>query len=376
MEDTGFDVDVWELDLEELKGHPAFSAEIEREEGLGVVGRFGEEAEGRSLILNGHVDVVPPGDPEGWSFSPWDGGLQDGCVRGRGSSDMKGGLVAGLFAAKAIRDAGVRLKGRLLLQSVIGEEDGGVGTLAAVERGYRADGAIIMEPTDLAICPSQAGAMNFRIRVKGKAAHGSVRDEGVSALEKYHLVHDSLLALEARRNHYCSDPLFEGSSIPFPISVGRIRGGDWASSVPDWVEAEGRFGVLPTEDLESAELEFLASLAEASEKDPWLRDHPPEVEWWGGRFKPAVVCLDDPVVEELRTALQDLGRPSPPLKGVPYGSDMRHLVHEGETPTVLFGPGDIRKAHASDESVVMGQVELVAKTLALTALRYCGHFDE
>ena len=375
MTEVGFDVDVWDLDLMALRAHPAYSAEIERAEGIGVVGSLGEGVGGRSLILNGHVDVVPPGDLDAWSFPPWDGGIEDGHLRGRGALDMKGGLVAGFFAAKAIMDAGVRLEGKLLLQSVIGEEDGGLGTLAAVERGYRADGAVIMEPTDLAICPAQAGALNFRIRVRGKSAHGCVRDEGVSALEKYRVVQDALVALEARRNHYCSDPLFEGLSIPFPISVGRIEGGDWASSVPDWVVAEGRYGVLPDEDLEIAKVQFSDAVADAGESDDWLREHPPEIEWWGGRFKPALVSLDDPVVRELRAALQDLGKPSPSLRGVPYGSDMRLLVHEGRTPAVLFGPGNIRKAHAADESVAMDDVELAAKTLALTALRFCGHVD-
>ena len=376
MGEQGIETDVWELDLEALSAHPAFSAEVPRDQGLGVVGVLGEDRGGRTLILNGHVDVVPPGDAEGWSFSPWHGGVEDGRVLGRGALDMKGGLVAALFAAKAIQNSGIRLKGRLLLQSVIGEEDGGLGTLAAIVRGYRGDGAVIMEPTGLAVCPSQAGALNFRITVRGKAAHGCVREEGVSALEKFHAVHHELMALETRRNHNCLDPLFQGYGVPFPISVGKIEGGDWASSVPDWVRVEGRYGLAPGEAVGVAREAFRLSLARSGDTDPWLRDHPPELEWWGGSFLPAIVAPEDPIVKELQSSLRSLGGGEPPLKGVTFGSDMRLLVREAETPTVLFGPGDIRNAHAIDEAVSVEDLKATARTLALTALRFCGYEDE
>jgi acetylornithine deacetylase len=264
----------------------------------------------------------------------------------------------------------------LILESVIGEEDGGAGTLASIQRGYRGHGAIIMEPTGLAICPSQAGALNFRVTIRGKAAHGCVRDEGVSALEKYQRVHEALIALEGRRNHKCKDGLFTDYGIPFPISVGRIEGGDWPSSVPDWVQVEGRYGLAPDEDAEDARREFEAALAGVGEADPWFRDHPSEVEWWGGRFLPAQVPVDAPIVTELRGAVRDLGNGEALMRGVPYGSDMRLLVREGATPTILFGPGDIRRAHAPDETVCIEELERTAKSLALTAMRFCGYQND
>ncbi len=376
MNEVGMEVDTWDLDLEGLRQHPAYSAEIDRDVGLGVVGIVGASHGGRDLILNGHVDVVPPGDEGAWSFSPWEGRIVEGQVRGRGSLDMKGGLAAALFAGKAILDAGVQLKGRLILESVIGEEDGGVGTLAALERGYRADGAVIMEPTSLAICPAQAGALNFRITVRGRAAHGCVRDQGVSALEKFEMVHKELLALEGRRNHICSDPRFQDYGTPFPISVGVIEGGDWASSVPDWVRVEGRYGIRPGESLEKAREECLGALVELEAADPWFKDHPPELEWWGGCFHPAEVRDEDPIVLGLQDSFHVLGMDPGALKGVTFGSAMRLLVREGATPTVLFGPGDIRRAHAADESVSLEELRVAARILALTALRFCGYEDE
>ncbi len=376
MEENGFEVDLWEIDLPTLSTHPAFSAEVERDEGLGLVGSLGDGASGRTLILNGHVDVVPPGDSSAWTFPPWEGRIEGGRILGRGALDMKGGLAAGLCAAKAIRDAGVNLKGQLFLQSVIGEEDGGTGTLAAIERGYRGDAAVIMEPTDLAICPSQAGALNFRVTIRGKSAHGCVRDEGVSALEKFQLVHRELMALETRRNHNCSDPLFRGYKIPFPLSVGTIEGGAWASSVPDRVRVEGRYGFPPDEETEDARREFQEALDRATASDSWLRAHPPELEWWGGLFLPATVPTDTLVISELSRSMWDLGKVDPPLRGVTFGSDMRLLVREAGVPTVLFGPGDVRMAHGADEAVTIRDLETTARTLALTALRFCGYEDD
>ncbi len=373
MEGAGFEVDKWALDLPALRTHPAYSAEINREEGLGVVGTIGQAVGGRTLILNGHVDVVPTGDPSSWTTPPWEGRVDGGRVYGRGALDMKGGLASALFAAKAIRDAGVKLTGQLQLHSVIGEEDGGVGTLAAILRGYRGDGAVIMEPTGLAICPAQAGALNFRVTIRGRAAHGCVREEGVSALEKYHLVHQELLALEKRRNHNCRDPLFRDYRIPFPVSVGKIEGGDWASSVPDRVQVEGRYGLSPDEGMNEAQVAFQEALDRIGRIDPWLRDHPPELVWWGGRFEPARIPVDDPIIAEIQGALKSIGTGEACLRGVTFGSDMRLLVQEASIPTVLFGPGDIRMAHAADESVPVDDLEKTAKTLALTALRFCGY---
>ena len=289
---------------------------------------------------------------------------------------MKGGLASALFAAKAIRDAGIILNGRLILESVVGEEDGGLGTLAAILRGYRADGAIIMEPTRLAVCPAQAGALSFRILVRGKAAHGCVRDEGVSALDKLWPVYQELLALEARRNHNSGGALFRGYRTPFPLSVGTVRGGDWPSSVPDWVRVEGRYGLKPGESVAEAQEEFRLAIERGAREDPWLRDHPPELEWWGGRFLPAGTPEDDPLVTVLKGTVRDALGVETELEGVTYGSDLRHLVLEGDTPTVLFGPGDVRSAHVADESISVKDLERSMRALAVMALRFCGYRDD
>lgn len=374
MRHIGLDVDVWELPFDLLRQHPAHSQEVAREHGLGVVGSMGETAAGgHSLIFNGHVDVVPAGDLANWHYPPWQGTVDHGRVYGRGALDMKGGLCCALFAAKAIQDAGVRLKGKLMIQSVIGEEDGGVGTLATVLRGYKADGAVVIEPTELMVAPAQAGALNFRVTIPGFPAHGCFRQEGVSAIEKFIPVYHALMALEAERNRTVEDPLFSAYELPYALTVGTLQAGNWASTVAESLSFEGRFGVAVAEDLAVARRALEERVAQAAQADEWLRNHPPTVEWWGGQFAPASIPSDHPIVTAVCDAFATVTRRPAQVQGMTYGADMRLLVNEGGTPTLLFGPGDVRKAHQPDEYVPIDDLIVTVRTLALTALRFCGY---
>lgn len=373
MAEGGLAVDVWEIDLAEVQGHPHASWELERDHALGVVGSLEGGGDGPVLLLNGHVDVVPPGDTALWSDPPFEGVVRDGRIRGRGALDMKGPLMAGLFALRALEAAGAPLAGTVRLQSVVGEEDGGLGTLAAILRGYRGDGAIVMEPTELAVIPVQAGCLNFRIRVPGRAAHGAVRHEGVNAFEKLFSLYAAVQTLETRRNEGAADdPLFARYPVPFPISIGILGGGDWASSVPDHAHMEGRYGVRPDEDLDAARAELEGAVAAAAREDDFLRDHPPTVEWWGGRFLPAVTELDDPLVGALAGAHQAVTEAEARVEGVPFGADAGLLRQVADTPTVLYGAGDIRLAHRPDEEVAVDGLVKMARSLAVATLRFCG----
>ncbi len=395
MADAGLEVDRWWIDLDELRRHPAFSWEVERSEALGVVGSSGgagvatgDEADGlasadqgsardRDLIFNGHIDVVPPGDLERWTTSPWEAVQRDGMVYGRGAVDMKGGIACALAAVRALREAGVRLRGRLFVQTVVGEEDGGLGTLAAIVRGYRADGAVVVEPTAMEIVAAQAGCLGFRVTVPGRAAHGAMRWEGVSALEHFAPVHEALLALEASRT--AADlpddirPLFDDYPIPYPLSIGTVRAGNWASTVPEELVFTGRYGVMPGEDAALARQRFTDAVAAAAAKDPWLRDHPPVVEWPGGQYASALTPTTAPIVQcvgGVHGAI--LGTP-PTIAGVTYGADMGMLSSVGGVETVLYGPGDVAWAHQANERIPVAQLEQAAKVLAVTAMRFCGY---
>jgi acetylornithine deacetylase len=367
------EVDVWEPDVTALEDH---AESVTLAGGFAgrpnVVGLRRGQGGGRSLILNGHIDTVEIGDPAAWSHDPLGGDVIQGRLYGRGACDMKGGIVANLFAVRALSLAGMHPAGDVIVESTISEEDGGAGALAAVLRGYVADGAIISEPTNLAIVTAQGGALMFRLQVPGLSAHACVRDEGVSAVEKFAYLHQGLLAFEARRNTEINHPLYEGMRIKAPINVGVVRSGSWASSVPEWLVAEGRAGLVPGEDLPTFKTELAAEIAMLADADPWLRDHPPHVTWLNGQFAPAGVDVDSPLVEVLRQAWQTTSSSPARIEGVTYGADMRHFVVTGGVPCVMFGAGDVRLAHAPDESIPIEELLTAVATTAGFIVNWCG----
>jgi acetylornithine deacetylase len=369
LEQAGLDVDQFEADVEQLRAHPRFPGmEVERREAVLVAGALGSKGD-RSLILNGHADVVPVGDRKAWHSSPWSAHIHAGRLYGRGACDMKAGLAIAISAAAAIKKSGVALRGRLIVESVVGEEDGGIGTFAMAQRGYKADAAYVLEPTRLCLIPAQAGALSFRLRIAGRAAHASVRYEGISATEKFELVEARLRELERQLNQQ-PHPLLRRYPIAYPLNIGRIRAGSWASSVPDELECEGRVGVPVGMASANVRQRFAEALADLAQRDAWLAQHPVQLEWYGGQFDAVEVDPELPAFTALRDVHRDEFGIAPELDGAPYGSDMRLLVHEAETPAILYGPGDIRQAHATDESIATGEIVQAARVITAAATRY------
>ncbi len=247
LTELGFDVDAWKFDLDELYAHPEFpGTEADRSEGYGVVGTWGGTGTPDAmpaLVLQGHVDVVPTGDVDKWvDRDPFSGSIRDGVVHGRGACDMKAGAAANLAVARTLQAAGVTLERPLALHSVVSEEDGGLGAFATMLRGHRGEAAVLTEPTSGRLVIANAGALTFSLTISGRAAHGSTRLEGFSAFEAFLPVHHALLELERERNAE-APTIFRDTRLPYPISIGKLRAGDWASSVPDLLVAEGRLGV-------------------------------------------------------------------------------------------------------------------------------------
>ncbi len=370
----GLAVDAWDLPLEALRADRAFPGmEVDRPAGLGVTATCHGTGGGRSLLLNGHADVVPAGAD--WTGDPFAARhvTRDGreWVMARGAADMKGGLVAAWAAVRAVRDAGVSLRGDVVLASVIGEEDGGLGTFGLLRHGVRADMCVIPEPTDLHLVPANGGALTFRLLVRGAAAHASRRLLGVSAIERFVPVLAALQAEEARRNADV-DPLMAGWDLAYPTSVGMLRAGDWASTVPDLLVAEGRLGVALGETVDEARASLEAAVAAACAADPWLRDHPVEVQWWGGQFAAGRTDPDEAVVRWLAEEHAAHTGSAPDVHGAPYGSDLRLLTGLGGIPTVLYGPGEPAQAHARDEAVAVDDIVTCAEVLARLIVRACG----
>jgi acetylornithine deacetylase len=370
LRSIGLDTDLWRIDLPSVTRDPAFPGmEAPRDDAYGLVGAWGDEA-GPRLVLNSHVDVVPPGDT-GWTVEPWAGQVRDGRVLGRGACDMKAGLACQLLAIKLLRDAGVRLDGSVLLQSVVGEEDGGLGTFATLQRGHRGDLAVICEPTAGKLVTASAGALTFRLVVRGRSVHASSRLDGVDAFDKYVLVHAALRRLEAERNRD-AHALMAGYRLPYPLSVGRLTAGEWASSVPDRLVAEGRLGVALDESPDDARAALERVVGEVCAADPWLREHPVQVQWWGGQFAPGSVEPTAAVSRLVTDAHSAVHGRRPAVHGVPYGSDQRLLTGLGGMPAVLYGPGDVRQAHAPDEHVAVSELVDVTRTLVRLIATTCG----
>ncbi|MGY1751905.1 ArgE/DapE family deacylase [Blastococcus sp. SYSU D01042] len=365
-------VDLWPIDLAEAATAPgAPGQEVERTEAWGVVGTVpGAEDGTPALVLAGHTDVVPPGDLARWPGDPFTPRLAGGELHGRGACDMKGGVVASLAAVAALRTAGVRLRRPLALHGVVGEEDGGLGAWAALRRGHGGDLCVIPEPTAGAVVTAHAGALTFRLEVTGRAAHAAMRDRGVSAVELFATVHAGLRAFEAERQRG-ADPRFGDARFPYGLSIGRVQAGDWASSVPDRLVAEGRYGVRIGEPVEVARAALAERLTELCAADPWLADHPVRLSWTGGEFASGALPPGSPLLPAVRAAVEDAGGGVPPERALAAGTDLRLYAAAG-IPTLHFGPGDLNLAHGPEERVPVAEVVTAARAFALLALRTCG----
>ena len=365
LRELGLAVEVVEPDPAAVRADPDWPGEEMPRTTLPVVMARTGPGDGRRVVLSGHLDVVPPGDPATWTVDPWAGEIRDGALFGRGACDMKGGVASVLAAIRSLAATGdlERLAGELVVAFVPSEEDGGQGTLAAIRAGATGDLAIIPEPSNLDVVVAHAGAITFRLTVPGRAAHASQRREGISALDKLFVLIKALEADEARRNTAESDPLMTALGLPYPTIVGIVQGGEWASTVLDRVVADGRYGVRLGQTPADAEAELREAIAAACAADDFLRDHPATIEISGGRFGSARVPSDHELPIGLADAIEaETGR-RPALLGEPYGADMRLFVDAG-TPCVIFGPGDVRVAHSADEHVPLDEVETCARVLA------------
>lgn len=362
------DVDLWQLDLPDLTTHPDFPGwEAPRTEGWGLVATSGPgEPE---LVLQGHVDVVPAGDLTSWPGDPFRGTVTGRRVVGRGTCDMKAGVAANIAAVRAVRRAGLVLERPYALHFVIGEEDGGLGAFATLARGHRGRQCVITEPTSGTITTANAGALTFRIEVPGAATHASTSYAGVSAFEMFLPLHAALARLERRRN-LAPDPLMDEYPIPYPLSVGTVRCGEWASSVPDLLVAEGRLGVRLDEDPADARAELEETIATTATTHPWLRHHPPSVTWPGGQFASGRYDGGAGLYDLVADAHTDVTGARPRERGAPYGSDLRLYAGAG-IPTLHYGPGDVRLAHGPHEAVEVDELVTVTESLVLALVRAC-----
>lgn len=357
----GLDSTVQEHDLDELRRHPDYPGEeAERSDLVGLTSVLrGGASDAPRVCLNGHIDVVDEGTVP-WDRDPWSGAVEGGYVHGRGSADMKGGVIAALHAIAAVKSAIGEAPGDIVLQAVPSEEDGGAGTFAALERDSDFAACIIPEPTSFRVCCAQAGSLTFKGTVPGVAAHAAMRLEGVSAIDRYVPIHLALREYERQINSNIEHPLMKVLELPYPILVGRIEAGTWSSQVPDRLTFEGRVGVKLEENIENARDAFEGVVHDACPEA--------EISWSSGKFAPGETRIDHPLVEVVKDSLACESGRTPELCGVPYGADMRLFTNRG-IPCVMVGTRGIDLAHAVNERVSVDEVYKVARILARSLVR-------
>lgn len=375
MRDRNLEVDQWRIDVDAIKTLPGFApVTVSYENAFNVVGTYRpKEVIGRSLILNGHIDVVPTGPVQCWNRSPFDPQIKDGWMYGRGSGDMKAGLALMLYAYDAIRRSGYTPTAPIFFQSVVEEECTGNGALACLQRGYKADCVLIPEPMTPKLLRAQVGLIWFRVHVSGDPQHASgFQEVGSNAIEKAFCLWRHLQNLEKEWNaRKAEQPHYEGHPHPIRFNLGKISGGEWTSNVPATCTIEVRVGVYPGWNLEDARAEIEECVHEAAIQDEFLRNNPPIIEYHGQMAEGYVLehaAEPEGVLAECHEAVfgENLSE-----HVISAATDSRFFGLYQGTPGIVYGPVSER-AHGFDECVDLNSVRQVTKTYALFIAKWCG----
>lgn len=298
-----------EPDYEKLSSHEAFiDSGIPFKGRKNIIGIHEGQRDGKSLTINGHVDVVSPEPSANWTMDPWGGEIIGNKLYGRGSADMKSGLISNWFALKTLIDLDYPIAGDIQLHSVIEEEaGGGGGTLACLEEGFLTDGYIATEPHNLNMTVSHAGILYFRVRVKGRTAHAGLAHEGVNAISKMMKVFNALDKLNEWRANNVKFELYEkGSGQAVHLNLGVLNAGDWVSTVPGEATLEGRIGFIPGETRQDIKQLIHDTIMKSVEGDEWMKEHPPVLEWFGWATDPWYQDPEDPFVKLFQETAEDV----------------------------------------------------------------------
>jgi len=372
--DLGFETYEWTADPETLAEHPSFPDEPDDSfadrPSVAAVHEFTEE--GPTLVLNGHVDVVPADDGS-WTTDPFEPTWDGDELTARGAADMKAGLAACLFTALDLREAADRGEidpaGRVVVESVAGEEEGGIGAAAAALSNpypFERNACIVAEPTELRPVVACEGTVMKRLELTGRSAHAAARWRGVDVLDGFERVRERFRALERQRDEQVTHPLYDEYPVAWPIVCGTVEAGDWASTVPASLTAEWRLGVAPGETVVEVERAFENALAKLAAEDGWPFDQ--RFERFSVQFEPSEIDPTEPVVRAVQGGLEAVGLDTDTV-GATYGTDARHYIDAG-VPTVVFGPGSIDEAHYPDETIDWGSVETAVEVMVAGARDY------
>ena len=367
----GGDVDMWEPDIEAMRKIPHFYTDRESYKGSPVLAAtFKGSGGGKSLILCGHMDVVPA-VAEYWSMDPYAGILKDDRVYGRGAADMKGGIAANFIALKSILDAGIRLKGDVIVETSVDEEVGNTGILALCQK-YTADAAIVPEPTALEMNVATGGSRMYEISVPGKAAHVGTSYKGENAIYKAIPLINAIRDLQERRRIRLMDPLYADRPIPFCTGVTMIKAGEWRATVPSEAVVTGRLGIAPSESMDDAMAELEDAIMSQAGADPWLRENPPKITYFPSLWQSGHIDVDHPLVRMIARNSREITGVEARVSGMSACSDSGTLIKVGNVPAVNFGPNTMEMAHQNDEFVDLPSLFACADITAQTIVDFCG----
>ncbi len=361
------------LDPEALRGHPGaspFSWDVAGKANVVAAWPAAEPADGRSLVLNGHIDVVSPAPEAMWASPPFSARREDDWLYGRGAGDMKAGLVAIAGAVRGLMQLGLAPRAPVDLQSVVEEECSGNGALTCVLAGRTADAVIVTEPTSGGIQNSQVGVLWFGVRLAGRPAHAGDAPEGQNAIEAAFPIIAALRALEAELN---VDPPAPYDVYPHPINlnVGVIRGGDWPSTVAGESITRFRLALYPGTQVESLKSRVEEAVATAASDDPLLAGFEVEVLYDGFACEGYTLEPEAPVATALGRAAERVTGAGAPVFASTATTDARNFQLYGNTPALCYGP-HAEAIHGVDERVFLPSVVETAQVLGLFIRDWCG----
>lgn len=378
LEERGFEVDRWQINVDDIAHMPGFSPVIgSYNDAVNVVGTRRARGKGRSLILNGHIDVVPEGPLDMWDTPPYEPHVNDGWMYGRGAGDMKAGLVSNLFALDALRDLGFAPAGDVYYQSVVEEECTGNGALACLQRGYRADAALIPEPFAEELVTAQLGVLWFQVHLKGIPVHVAYAGSGSNAIEAAIPLIAALHEMETRWNlPSCRHPDYHNHNHALNLNIGKIQGGDWTSSVPAWCVFDVRMGLFPGQEIEAAKREIEEVLRQAAKQNDFLRNNQPEIIYHG--FHAQGYALSDDTsaiaahaISALETAHNTVTGSDLNKLAITATTDARFFGLYADTPALVYGP-KAEAIHGFNERVDLESTRRVTQATALFIANWCG----
>ncbi|MBT8410481.1 MAG: ArgE/DapE family deacylase [Octadecabacter sp.] len=375
----GYEIDRWQIDIAEIQHLPGFSPVLgPYEDAINVVGTHRPRTQqGRSLILNGHIDVVPAGPLDMWDSPPFEPRVADGWLYGRGGGDMKAGLTSNLFALDALATCGLAPTGTIYFQSVVEEECTGNGALACLARGYTADAALIPEPFSENLVTAQLGVIWFQVHLRGLPTHVAYAGSGANAIEAaFPLIH-ALHEMEHRWNASENRPdEYAHVDHALNLNIGKIEGGDWTSSVPAWSVFDVRRAIFPGQSIDAAKAEIEQVIMDAARENAFLRNSLPEVVYHGFHAEGYALSRDSSVnatsaIAALDKAHQSVSGEALQREAITATTDARFFGLYADTPALVYGPR-AEAIHGFNERVDLESMRRITKATALFIADWCG----